>query len=307
MSRRHDLVIYNSIEVMTHMKGYFDMKMLYRRMLQLVLGMLTTLACALALHIHVLAATDENGIQVDFVWIQIDYDTFLDDDLKDESDVSVQINTDGVYLEEKSITNLPSVRWHCGNRPVLKLVLRTRSNYYFTSSASKTSNIYVDGYGDCTSASRSDGNSQLTVKIKLEEVEEGDWDDDDDDWDWSHTYSSNTPGGYGPGGSSQGSSGAWLKDSTGWWYCYPDKSYPRNTWINLNGLWYYFGSDGYLFMNKWVLWNNLWYYCGSDGAMLRNTYTPDGYWVDGSGVWYPSAGYSSGTGRYYYNSSGPGV
>ena len=279
------------------------------QLLRLTLG---TAAMLLSVFMTCTPAMAADGTPIDFVWIQLDYDTFLDDDAHDENDVSVSIQTAGVYLDEKSITNLPSIRWSEGTRPVLKLVLRASSGYYFSSSAAKSSGIYIDGYGDYSSASRSDSNSQLTVKIKLEEVEEGDDDDDDDDWydwNWPYNYSSSTPGGYGPGGGSQGSSsGAWLKDNTGWWYCYPDKTYPKNAWLNQNGLWYYFGADGYLYMNRWLLWNNLWYYCGSDGSMLRNTYTPDGYWVGGDGVWYPSANYysSSGSNPYYY-SYGPGV
>jgi len=35
----------------------------------------------------------------------------------------------------------------------------------------------------------------------------------------------------------------------------------------------------------WVKDNGKWYYLASSGNMLRNTYTPDGYYVDGSGVW----------------------
>ena len=35
----------------------------------------------------------------------------------------------------------------------------------------------------------------------------------------------------------------------------------------------------------WVLWKNAYYYCGPDGAMLTNTWTPDGYYVDGNGIW----------------------
>ena len=249
---------------------------------------------------------------IDSVTISLDYDTFYDDDLKDESDVSVQILTSGVTLDDKTITNIPSVRWHEGTHPILKLVLYADSDHYFSSYAAKKDNVYIIGYGDCTSSSRSDSNSQLTVKIKLEEVEEGDDDDDDDDdwyyWDYPYYYSSGTNG-YGPGGTQgSSSSGAWLKDDNGWWYCYPNKTYPRNTWLNLNGNWYYFGDNGYLYMNRWVLWNNLWYYCGSNGVMLRNAYTPDGYWVDSNGVWYPSQGNSYSSGYYSgYSSYGPGV
>jgi len=35
----------------------------------------------------------------------------------------------------------------------------------------------------------------------------------------------------------------------------------------------------------WVQTNGIWYYCGPDGDMWVNRRTPDGYWVDGNGVW----------------------
>ena len=35
----------------------------------------------------------------------------------------------------------------------------------------------------------------------------------------------------------------------------------------------------------WVKDSGKWYYLASSGNMLRNTYTPDGYYVDDSGAW----------------------
>ena len=36
---------------------------------------------------------------------------------------------------------------------------------------------------------------------------------------------------------------------------------------------------------SWFFYKDKWYYLGADGKMLINTKTPDGYYVDGSGVW----------------------
>ena len=81
------------------------------------------------------------------------------------------------------------------------------------------------------------------------------------------------------------SSGAWLKDSVGWWYCNADHSYPANCWQLINDRWYFFNGAGYM-TTGWILWNNIYYYCDpSSGAMLTNTWTPDGYYVDNNGVW----------------------
>ena len=84
--------------------------------------------------------------------------------------------------------------------------------------------------------------------------------------------------------SSSNSSGAWLQDSVGWWYCNADRSYTINGWQSINNKWYYFDERGYM-MTGWILWKNVYYYCGPDGAMLTNTWTPDGYYVDSNGVW----------------------
>lgn len=59
-----------------------------------------------------------------------------------------------------------------------------------------------------------------------------------------------------------------------------------NGWYQIGGKWYYFNSWGGMVKNSWIYGlDKKWYYVGSDGAMLVNTKTPDGYWVNGSGVW----------------------
>jgi len=95
--------------------------------------------------------------------------------------------------------------------------------------------------------------------------------------------SGNSANSGGPGAST--TPGAWLKDNVGWWWCNPDKTYPTSSWKLINGLWYYFNPAGYCVQNCWVQTNGIWYYCGPDGDMWVNRRTPDGYWVDGNGVW----------------------
>lgn len=58
--------------------------------------------------------------------------------------------------------------------------------------------------------------------------------------------------------------GDWQKDSVGWWYQEDDTSYPTNQWKEIKGTWYYFDEAGYL---------------------VTNTFTSDGYLVDGDGAW----------------------
>lgn len=90
---------------------------------------------------------------------------------------------------------------------------------------------------------------------------------------------------------SSGRSGQWKRDYIGWWYEYTDRSYPRNTWSNINGTWYCFDGTGYM-MTGWIWSGGQWYYCdpregSGQGAMMTSTYTPDGYWVNSDGVWNP--------------------
>ena len=102
--------------------------------------------------------------------------------------------------------------------------------------------------------------------------------------------------------------GGWMQNSIGWWWCNPDRTYPTNTWKEINGSWYYFDQSGYCLLNTWiksadgttwyfcgdtgamvtnvwVLSNNKHYYMGPDGAMWTSRRTPDGYYVDSNGEW----------------------
>lgn len=63
---------------------------------------------------------------------------------------------------------------------------------------------------------------------------------------------------------------SWLSDGKGWWVQ---------------------GSDGTYLINQWYQdpATNLYYYMGPDGYMLTNSTTPDGYYVNGDGVWVESS------------------
>ncbi len=80
----------------------------------------------------------------------------------------------------------------------------------------------------------------------------------------------------------------WKQNNKGWWYEYPDGSYPVNKWLQIKGKWYHFDARGYMqtgwlkdgtkwyylssngdmLTNKWIYHKSKWYYLGSDGAML---------------------------------------
>lgn len=110
-----------------------------------------------------------------------------------------------------------------------------------------------------------------------------------------------------PGGSQNGSQSGWQKDSNGWRYVKQNGTNAANEWLTIDGkeywfdsnqymatgwrqfvggIWYYFENDGSLAKNKWVQNSQKqWFYVGSNGEMLKNTTTPDGFYVNASGVW----------------------
>ena len=75
----------------------------------------------------------------------------------------------------------------------------------------------------------------------------------------------------------------WLKDGGTWYYLKYSGSMATG-WVKDNGSWYYLKDSGAM-ATGWIKDNGKWYYLASSGNMLRNTYTPDGYYVDGSGAW----------------------
>lgn len=79
---------------------------------------------------------------------------------------------------------------------------------------------------------------------------------------------------------------SWIKDNVGWWYRFADGTYPKNGWLQINNLWYCFDSVGYM-RTGWIqAGDGNYYYCDlTNGNMLTNTWTPDNYYVDGSGIW----------------------
>ncbi len=154
------------------------------------------------------------------------------------------------------------------------------------------------------SAIRSNGKGTYTVRVRAiagsykgEWTESEDWEIDEDvlnDLGGKTSGSSSSSSSYSGGGSpSSGgsSSGAWLQDSTGWWYCNADRSYTTNNWQQINGYWYYFNEYGYM-KTGWLQspYSGKWYWLSTDqnalGRMLTNQWVDNGrYYVDANGIW----------------------
>ena len=77
----------------------------------------------------------------------------------------------------------------------------------------------------------------------------------------------------------------WHYANGNWYYLNSYGAGAVKCWLQSGNKWYFMQADGTMAKSKWINWYNKWYYVGSDGAMYKNRYTPDGCWVNGSGVW----------------------
>ena len=136
---------------------------------------------------------------------------------------------------------------------------------------------------------KKDGDYKFRVRL-VHNNKHGSWGDySDTKW-----FEGKSSGGSGGGSSSSSSSSGgpgqpqivngWNRDNRGWWYRNANGTYPRNCWQMINGKWYCFDGNGYM-RTGWINWNGVYYFCGPNGDMYTNCYTPDGYYVDGNGVW----------------------
>lgn len=172
------------------------------------------------------------------------------------------------------------VRLYRGSSSVGESVTTTNTYYDFSSKITRTGEYYfkvraVDSNskkGDWYESDSVDVDDDLLARIKSGQYAVG-------------NGSTNTVSA--PGGSQ---SAVWMRNDVGWWYQYPDGTYPTNGWLQINSIWYCFDASGYM-RTGWIQASNgAWYYCdpregSNQGAMLTNTRTPDGLYVDANGVW----------------------
>ena len=81
--------------------------------------------------------------------------------------------------------------------------------------------------------------------------------------------------------SSNNAKSAWIRSD------YGDGTWPAAEWLYINGKWYYFQEDGYMATGWITLYNKSYYLDPSSGAMYRSERTPDGLYVNESGVYVP--------------------
>ena len=86
---------------------------------------------------------------------------------------------------------------------------------------------------------------------------------------------------------------AWKANPDGSWSYTKNGTAVKNSWEKVDGFWYYFNGKG-IMLTGWQFLNSRWYYLEPDpngsrgykyGAMWCNATTPDGYTVNGDGMW----------------------
>jgi glucan-binding YG repeat protein len=74
----------------------------------------------------------------------------------------------------------------------------------------------------------------------------------------------------------------------------------HSQWLLINGNWYYFDETGVMTTDQWIDK----YYVGENGIMLRNSATPDGFYVGSDGAWIPAGWELNNVGWWYMESNG---
>ena len=77
----------------------------------------------------------------------------------------------------------------------------------------------------------------------------------------------------------------WYQDADQSWYYLEKDGSMASGWKQVNGKWYYLEVNGSM-VSGWKQIDGKWYYLDKQsGEAVVNGYTPDGYYVDGSGAW----------------------
>jgi len=79
----------------------------------------------------------------------------------------------------------------------------------------------------------------------------------------------------------------WIQSSGTWYYCYPDGSYQKDSWLKVDEKWYLFDRDGRM-LTGWQTKDGLGYYLRENGEMYMG-------WIKSGDTW------------YYLNSAADGV
>ncbi|GLC81897.1 hypothetical protein [Lacrimispora brassicae] len=199
-------------------------------------------------------------------------------DALDEEDNDYELDVDNLEWDEGNGTasweesqdaSKYEVRLYRGSTAVTSVLTTSYTTYDFSGYITKSGYYSFKVRGVYNSSNKGSWEESDSWYVSSDEAEE-------------ISSSGSSAGVSGPGSGT--GAGAWLKDSTGWWYCNGDRSYTVSNWQYIDQCWYYFNQTGYMVIG-WINWNSKWYYCGEDGAMVTSRATPDGYYVGSDGAW----------------------
>lgn len=197
-----------------------------------------------------------------------------------------QDNSPIARWEESSGAKSYQVRLYRGSSSVGSAVTTTNTYYNFASSITREGDYYFKVRAVNSSSKKGDwyeSDSMYIDEDALNDIKNGNYSMSSVSNNSGTT--TNTPG-------TTTTAGTWMKDNVGWWYMYSNGTYPSNGWVTINNLWYCFDASGYMRTGWIVASDGNYYYCdptsgSNEGAMLTNQRTPDGYWVNESGIWVP--------------------
>lgn len=76
------------------------------------------------------------------------------------------------------------------------------------------------------------------------------------------------------GDSKEAEGGEWVKDSKGWWFKFPDGTWPKDRWMKINGSWFRFKKNGYIYENSWFKDKDGTRYYLKEGGYMADGWTP---------------------------------
>lgn len=207
----------------------------------------------------------------------------------DKEELEVTIKLDALV----GSLDIESAQWEDDNSPIATWEEADGAKSYqvrlYRGSSSATEMITTNNnYFNFASYITRTGDFTFKVRAVNSNSKKGSWTESDELYVDDSNLNYIRGGHYGTSTVTNNGATGWIKDNVGWWYRNTDGSYTTNGWQLINNVWYAFDGVGYM-RTGWIPGaNGVWYYCDTNsGAMLTNAWTPDGFWVDGNGVWRP--------------------
>ena len=228
------------------------------------------------------------------IYLTIDSTVGLKNDSEDVTVTPEGDNTDLYYVDNIYIENNDGNGYTESNPPKITVTLEVadEDNYYVSGTASKDFRLTLsdsakNGYGKAEYVKAVKKNDRSTVELTFRLT----FDKKTTASTTSRSVkSTNTTKSAWIRSGEIGSyaAGSWKQSADGrWWWDYGDGTWAAAEWLYINGKWYYFQEDGYMATGWITLYNKSYYLDPESGAMYKSGRTPDGLYVNESGVYVP--------------------